>query len=145
MRNEYWVSTVLTFNSCTKCVGSPGIIHDYTPDCQPVSGARMHDGLHNTTERSFDSHATWSIDVLVLFDMLSISICTTRHWQTSGRLVQELTVCTVIISTVQPGMFRQLASNATRAYKRVYVGYRSQYKMQTEIPCMRALTIIIFI
>ena len=25
-----------------------------------------------------------------IFDMLSISVCTTRHWQTSGQLVQEL-------------------------------------------------------
>ena len=28
-------------------------------------------------------------------DVLSIVVCTTRHWQTSGRLVQELNVCTV--------------------------------------------------
>ena len=26
-------TTVPTFNSCTKCVGSPGRIHDRTPDC----------------------------------------------------------------------------------------------------------------
>ena len=31
-----------------------------------------------------------------IFDMLSISFCTTRHWQTSGQLVQELNVCTVV-------------------------------------------------
>ena len=30
-----------------------------------------------------------------IFDMLSTSASTTRHWQTSGRLVQELNVCTV--------------------------------------------------
>ena len=24
-----------TCNSCTKCVGSPGIIHDCSPDCNP--------------------------------------------------------------------------------------------------------------
>ena len=29
------------------------------------------------------------------FDMLSVGVCTTRHCQTSGRLVQELNVCTV--------------------------------------------------
>ena len=35
-------------------------------------------------------------DVLGLFfDMLSMGICTTRHWQTSGPLVQELIVYTV--------------------------------------------------
>ena len=32
---------------------------------------------------------------LNLFDILSMAVCTTRHWQTSGRLVQELNVCTV--------------------------------------------------
>ena len=30
-----------------------------------------------------------------VFDMLIMGICTARHWQTSGRLVQELNVCTV--------------------------------------------------
>ena len=29
------------------------------------------------------------------FGMLSMGVCTTRYWQTSGRLVQELNVCTV--------------------------------------------------
>ena len=44
-----------------------------------------------TTKRSFDSQAMWGIDVLGLFvDMLSMGVCTTRQWQTSGRLVQEL-------------------------------------------------------
>ena len=34
----------------------------------------------------------------LFFDMLFMGICTTRHWQTSGRLVQELNVCTVHLS-----------------------------------------------
>ena len=29
------------------------------------------------------------------FDMIIMGVCTTRHCQTSGRLVQELNVCTV--------------------------------------------------
>ena len=29
------------------------------------------------------------------FDMLYMGVCTTRHWQTPGQLVQELNVCTV--------------------------------------------------
>ena len=33
------IPTMQTFNSCTKCVGSPGIIHDRTPDCHPISWA----------------------------------------------------------------------------------------------------------
>ena len=55
----------------------------------------------HTTKRSFDSQAMWdsraTIDVLGLFfDMLPIGVCTTGHWETSGRLVQELNVCTVL-------------------------------------------------
>ena len=34
--------TVPTFNSCTKCVGSPRIIHDCTSDCHPVFWAWLH-------------------------------------------------------------------------------------------------------
>ena len=29
------------------------------------------------------------------FDMLSMGVCTTRYWQTPGRLVQDLNVCNV--------------------------------------------------
>ena len=31
------IGTVPTLNSCTKCVGSLGRIHDRTPDCPPIS------------------------------------------------------------------------------------------------------------
>ena len=31
------------------------------------------------------------------FDMLSLGVCIARHWQASGRLVQELNVCTVAV------------------------------------------------
>ena len=41
--------TVPTFNSCTKCVGSPGIIHDRTPDYHPVSWAWMNGWPHDRT------------------------------------------------------------------------------------------------
>ena len=44
-----------------------------------------------TTERSFGSKETRAIDVLGLyFDILFMGVCTTRHLQTSGRLVQDL-------------------------------------------------------
>ena len=43
-----------------------------------------------TTESSFYSQATWVVMCLVyFFDMLSLGVCTTRHWQTSGQLVQN--------------------------------------------------------
>ena len=52
------------------------------------------------TERSFDLQATLVNDVLHLFfDKQVIRGCwtvgTTRHWQVSGRLLQELNVCSV--------------------------------------------------
>ena len=60
--------------------------HNTRPHAQfPEQGCQ--DDL--TTERSFDSQATWVIDVLGLFfDMLSMVVLKTRHWQMSGRLVQ---------------------------------------------------------
>ena len=49
-----------------------------------------------TTKCSFATQATRNIGVLgIFFDMLSLGVCTTRHWQTSGHLLQELNVCTV--------------------------------------------------
>ena len=49
-----------------------------------------------TTERNCDSQVTWVIVVLVLFFyILPMDVCTTRHWQMSGRLVQESNVRTV--------------------------------------------------
>ena len=35
-------TTVPIFNSCTKCLGSPGIIHNRTPDCHSISWPWMH-------------------------------------------------------------------------------------------------------
>ena len=55
-----------------------------------------------TTERNFNSQARWVIDVFGLFfEMLSIGDLTTMHWQTSGRLVQELDVGTVGLNVVE--------------------------------------------
>ena len=33
--------------------------------------------------------------VSLFFDMPCKAVCTTRHWEASGRLVQEVSVCTV--------------------------------------------------
>ena len=40
-------SAVPAFDSCTKCVGSAGMINDRTPDYNPVSQAGMHGRPHN--------------------------------------------------------------------------------------------------
>ena len=34
-------------------------------------------------------------------EMLSMGVCTTRQWQTSGQLVQEFNVCTVVTGSLQ--------------------------------------------
>ena len=79
------------FNSCTKCVGSPGIIHNRIPG-------------HGCDHRSLTSQLNIALIRILFgsltclayfFDMLSMGVCATRHWQMSGRLVQELNVCTV--------------------------------------------------
>ena len=44
-----WRCTVPTFNSCTKCLGCPGIIHDRTLGCHPVSWALMYGRSKNWT------------------------------------------------------------------------------------------------
>ena len=65
-------------------------------DCDPVSWAWMRPYVPDlTTERSFHWQATLVIDVL---DMMSMGVCTTRHWQTSGRLVRELNAATVAVN-----------------------------------------------
>ena len=84
-----------TFNSCTKCVGSPAKIHGCTPDAIWFPGYGYMDDL--TTERRFNSQAMRVIDMLGLFyDILFMVVCTTRYSQMPGRLVQELNVCTVL-------------------------------------------------
>ena len=86
---------MLTFNSCTKCVGSPGVIHDRMAICHPVPTAWMY-GLPQKMNGALIRKPRWSLVYLVYFvNMLSMCVCTTMYCQTSGRLVQELNVCTV--------------------------------------------------
>ena len=85
-------ATLPTFKFCTKCVYSLGIIHNRTPDCHPVSWAWMTSQLNIALIHKWQG----SLVGLACFDMFSMSVCTTRQWQTSGRLlVQELNVFTV--------------------------------------------------
>ena len=55
--------TVPTFNSCTKCRGQPG--HNTRPRARSFMRNGCMDDL--TTERGFDSQATWVINVLSLY------------------------------------------------------------------------------
>ena len=87
------INTMPAFNSCTKCVGSPGIIHDRTPDDPPVSWAWMTSQLNVALIRK----PRGSLMCLADFsDMLSMGVFTTGHRQTSGRMVHEIDVYTVL-------------------------------------------------
>ena len=77
-------TTVRTSNSCTKCVGSPGITNTRPHSWLSPSFLGM-----NTSWMT--SPATWVINVIGIF----FWHVTTRHWQMSGRAVQELNVFTV--------------------------------------------------
>ena len=67
----------------------------YTTTCSIATQFSGH-GWTLYNQSYFDVQATWVIDVFDwLFDIIDMCVCTTRHWQTSGRLVQELNVCTV--------------------------------------------------
>ena len=86
--------TVPTFNSCTKCLGSPGTTQNRTPDCQPTPG--IDAWMTSQLNVALNCKLSWSLMSLdYLFEKLSMGVCTTRHWQMSSRLVQELNVCTV--------------------------------------------------
>ena len=67
--------------------------HDTRPHVRfPPSLLGMDDLI---TERSFDSQASLVIRVLSLFFTLFSDVYQTKYWLWSGRLVQELNVCTI--------------------------------------------------
>ena len=95
-----------------------------------------------TTDRSFYSQATWVIDVLGFFDMLYMGVCTPRHWQTSGRLVQELYADTITLGLWQvhpQGLFASMEKAlliAEMAVQRAVVYYaRSARAFSARIKC----------
>ena len=111
-------TTLSTFNSCTKCVGSASII--LTVWLPPVGQFPWHGWPHIWTYLWF-ARARWVIDVLgLLFQIVIQGVWTTRHWQTSGRLVQELSVCTVVCLTT---IFREqcLQGNTDAYWKHLVV------------------------
>ena len=63
------ILTVPTFNSYTKCLGSPGIIHNRMPDCHLVSGAWMTLWLNLTLTRKL--HLTHGCLTLPMLRLLS--------------------------------------------------------------------------
>ena len=61
--------------------------------------------------------------------MLSMGFCTTRHWQTSDRLVQELNVCTVAFeikyleSTKHTYYRKMLMNEILNSFVMCFIGY----------------------
>ena len=72
------LGTVPTSNSCTKCMGSPGMIHDRTPDCHPKFPE--HGCMDDfTTESSVGVQATWVIIVVTFYPWVFLQTCTGRR------------------------------------------------------------------
>ena len=93
------VTTVPTFNFYTKCVGSPGKIHDRTSDFHPFF-LGIDTCMTSQLNVALICQLCGPLMCLAYFlDMSCMVVCTTSHWQTSSRWVQELNVCTVICST----------------------------------------------
>ena len=83
--------TVPTFNSCTKCPGNSVIKHDCMPDCHTVSWTWMTSQMNVALVLKLRG----PLMCLSFFWLVIHCSFTTRHLQTSGRLMQELNVCTV--------------------------------------------------
>ena len=91
-------TTALTFNSWNKC--TPGL-HNRTPDCHLVSWTWMRPHTANTSnvKIALIRKLRGSLICLVyFFDILFMGVCTARHWQTSGRLMQEFNACIVSVT-----------------------------------------------
>ena len=76
--------TMPTFTSCTKFLGSPGIITTVRIIALEFPG---HECIYDlTTERVFGSKATWVIDVLGLYfyDVFSMGVCTLADVRSAG-------------------------------------------------------------
>ena len=102
---------------------------EYKPTARPIAAQFLWHGCMDDliTERSFDSQAKLVIDVLgLLFVMLSMVVCTNKHWQTSGRLVQELISRTVSTFFLKP-------------YLALWRFYSRQHKNRTD--CFISLTL----
>ena len=84
--------TVPTFNSSTKCVGSPGIIHNSKPNCRRFLG--MYTWMTSQLNKAFLRKLHGSFMCLAYFIWHLIHKCLYNQ-ALADRLVQELNVYTV--------------------------------------------------
>ena len=77
-------------------MGIPGIMNDRTPIATQFSRYGCMDDL--TTEPALIWKVRGSLICLAFsfFDILDMVVCITGHWQSTGRLMQELNVLTVL-------------------------------------------------
>ena len=73
---DWRLYTVLTFNSCTKWVGIPVIIHDCTPDFHPVSWVWMHGWRHNWTKLWSASYLGNQCTWLIFWHVINVCLYT---------------------------------------------------------------------
>ena len=61
----------------------------------PLNSLRMNASMTSQLSAVLIRKLRGSSMYLLIFGMSCIGVCTTSHWQTSGQLVEELSVCTV--------------------------------------------------
>ena len=81
-------------NSYTECFGSPGIMTTPRPIANQFPWHRC-DHTSRTSLLNVPLIRWLCGSLMYLAYSLSMDVCTTGHWHTSGRLVQELNVCIV--------------------------------------------------
>ena len=79
-------------NSCTKCVGSPVIIHSRTPNCHPVFPEHGCDHRSITSQINVVLIPKLLVSLICLgyfSNMLSMAVYTTRHWFPIQRIMRS--------------------------------------------------------
>ena len=68
-----------SFNSCTKCVGSSGRLHDRTPNCQPVSWACIFSQLKVALIYTLRGSFMWLAYLLICYTRVLVQPGTGRR------------------------------------------------------------------
>ena len=108
----------------------PGIIHNHTPNCGTVFWAWM------TSQRNVAliCKLHGSLTYLTCILTLSMGVCTTRHCQTSSRLVQKLNVCTAVKGGREGGNKNRQAVHFTLSSIHNYISLLISMKCTSSAP-----------
>ena len=99
---------VPTFNSYTKCKVRQVTIHDRMPDCHGFPG--MTALISSQINVALIRELRESLMSLAYYLTCYTRVCTTRHWQMSGRLVQDWNICIVRGSLMYLAFFLDIKS-----------------------------------